>query len=160
MQKLFKGIQTINLVFALVAGIAVLVLTLVILYDVAFRYIFAKPLAWSIDFGELAMMVLVYMPAALLCQEGGHVRVEIVVSRFSGRKQENLELFTSLAGLCFAVLLEWQALVTLCTTYREGTLTMIGRLPVYPAIAFFVAGAFFLILQYLVNILQRITSSD
>lgn len=154
MKTLFRGIKKINLFFALVAGFVVLLLTVVILYDVTFRYIFLKPLAWSIDFGELAMLVVIYMPAALLSQEGGHIRVDMLVSRFSRGKREILELFSSIAGLCFAVLLAWQAFVTVGATYSEGTQTMIGRLPVYPAVAFFAAGSFLLILQQLVNIIS------
>jgi TRAP-type C4-dicarboxylate transport system permease small subunit len=144
----------VNLGFALVAGIFTFALVFVVLYDVTFRYLLAKPITWSMDFGELAMLPIVYMPAALLSQEGGHVQVELFLSTLGRRRRAFADIVSSLGGLCFAVLLEWQAIVTLGVAYREGSLTMIGRVPVYPAVIFFVVGAFALSVQQLVNVFK------
>jgi len=154
--KLYKGLQIVNRLFALGAGVIVAILTVVILYDVTARYIICKPLAWSIDFGELALLPIVYLPAALLSQEGGHVNVELLVRHFSGKVRAVVDIFTSLLGLFFAALLGWQSIVIFFDVFERGTLTMIGNLPVYPAVGFFIIGALLFTLQQLINLLKSI----
>jgi len=89
------------------------------------------------------MVLLVYLPCALLWQDRSHVTVDIIVNRFSGRGRAVLDSIVSLLVLGFATLLTWQSIVTLCDVYSRGTVTMVGRLPVYPAAVFFVIGMFF-----------------
>lgn len=156
MHNVCNRIQAANRLFCNLAGVMVGILSVVILYDVVMRYVLKRSMDWAVDFGELAMLLLVYLPSALLLQERRHVFVELIVERLSGRRRAVLDVLNSLFVLGFSALLAWQSIVTLFDVYQRGNVTMVGKLPVYPATVFFVLGALLLMLQGLMNLVQDI----
>lgn len=159
MHKLYNVLQRINRLSIVLTGLLLGCLCLVVIYDVFFRYVFVKPLDWAVDFGQLVMLPLIYLPAAYLSKHRGHVSVDILTNLLSGRAREVLEIFGSLIGVCFSALLGWQAIIIFCDVYKQNTVTMIGKLPVYPAVVFLVIGSFLLLVQEILNLLENINST-
>jgi len=156
MHVLYNRIQRINRLFTVLTGWFVGCLCVVVLYDVLFRYIFAKPLGWAVDFGELVMLPIIYLPAAYISKERGHVSIDVLINRLPARAKRVFEIFGSLMGICFSALLGWQAVIIFCDVYIRNTVTMMGKLPVYPAAMFFVIGVFLLFVQEILNLLENI----
>lgn len=70
-------------------------------YSVVMRYFFKKPPIWVVQTCEYALLWSVFLGAAWLLREKGHVAVDILYSRMGPRAKVWFNLFTFLmGGLC------------------------------------------------------------
>lgn len=90
---------------ALIAGFAILAMTLLITTDVVLRYVFNAPTKWIDEISTYLMVVAVFLGLAYTLREKGHVSVEFVTERLSTRIRDWVKVFSSIALLIFAVIL-------------------------------------------------------
>ncbi|MGE0315407.1 MAG: TRAP transporter small permease [Lautropia sp.] len=79
-----KGLRPVFWLEAM-AGVALLAMMLLVVVDVAGRYLFATPLAGAIELVQFAMVIAVFggLPAASL--RGRHISLDILQNRLRGR---------------------------------------------------------------------------
>lgn len=92
---------------AMLAGIAVFSLMLLAVVSVGGRNFFNQPLQGYVDWIEQAMPLIAFMGIAYLQREGGHIRMDMVISRLQGRALWAAEWLTVLLMLVFMGLLVW-----------------------------------------------------
>ncbi len=138
----------------LAAGIVTLVLFGLIIIEVLMRYVVHLAFTWVFDVAELSLLLIFFLPAAMIACEGGHIRVELVTDRLHGKTRYIVELVTYLLSLLFAVLIMWRGLVAFSTLRTAGSLTMAGGVPLAPAVFFVFLGGLFYTLQLLVQIVK------
>jgi TRAP-type mannitol/chloroaromatic compound transport system permease small subunit len=127
----------------------IVVLTAIVCYDVAARYIFRAPTSWAFDGAYILYGSLFMMAGAYTLSRNGHVRGDVLYGFFPPRFQAGVDLalyflfflpgITALAwsGIEFARF-SWQL--------REHSSTMAGGPPLYHFKALIpVAGAFVLV---------------
>ena len=101
-----------------VFGLLTFILTFTITYDVFMRYFFKRPVIWATDINGALLLALVFMGGGYALLHGGHVKVDIIYSRFPPRMKAILDLVTypSLFIICFVLVLyggetAWEALI-------------------------------------------------
>jgi len=94
--------------------------TLLLLYEVFTRYIFHRPSIWSLDTAAYALLYLALLGAPWLQKEDGHVRIEIITSRFSARAREMITGVTSLIASASCGIFCWQATAITCEAFKAG----------------------------------------
>ncbi len=88
-------------VSAIVSAIGLLILTLLVVVDVASRNVFDKPIDGAVEATELLMPYIVFLSLAFALNRGEHVRVTILVDRMPSRFK-TISLVASYAlGLVF-----------------------------------------------------------
>jgi TRAP-type C4-dicarboxylate transport system permease small subunit len=79
--------------------------------DVFFRYILNAPLTGAIEVSELLMVVLVFPALGWIAIERGHIKVDLLVSRWPKRVQMIVEIITLILSLGTYAYITWQSLL-------------------------------------------------
>lgn len=107
LSRLDTGLLSVERVLALLSGLAVFSLMVIAVVSVGGRNAFNQPLPGYVDWIEQAMPLIAFMAASYTMRFGGHIRMDIIVGRFSGRLLWGAELLTTLVTLALMVLLVW-----------------------------------------------------
>jgi TRAP-type C4-dicarboxylate transport system permease small subunit len=94
-------------VMALISGLAVFSLMLLAVVSVSGRNFFNAPLPGYVDWIEQAMPLIAFMGVAFTQRDGGHIRMDILVSNLKGRTLWAAEFITTFVMLILMVLLVW-----------------------------------------------------
>lgn len=92
---------------ALLSGLAVFSLMVLAVVSVGGRNAFNAPLPGYVDWIEQAMPLIAFMGIAYVQRDGTHIRMDLLVSRLSGRTLWLFELISVLLILLLMVLLVW-----------------------------------------------------
>jgi TRAP-type C4-dicarboxylate transport system permease small subunit len=116
------------------AYVATAVLGLMVLLttaDVLLRYIFRSPITGAYELTEF-MMVVVAFPALAWCAvKGGHVKVDLVMSRLPPRVQSIVDSITLLAALGTYVIMTWQGAMQANLVKATSSLLRWPHVPFY-----------------------------
>ena len=123
--KLLKGIA-----MATVAAMMFLTAT-----DVILRYVFNRPISGAYELIEYMMAVLIPFGLAYCALQGGHVSVDLLVSRFSKKTQSILGSITTLLCLGLFILITWQNVIYIGENFKSKLTSAVLFIPVYPFIA-------------------------
>jgi TRAP-type C4-dicarboxylate transport system permease small subunit len=108
--------------FALVAGALVVLLTLLIVCDVAARYLRWFSLTWALEASEYMLYAITFLGAPWVLREEGHIAVELLVERLSPPARARVRRLTDTIGatVC-ALLLAYSSLVA-WRSHKSGIL--------------------------------------
>ena len=102
--------QKLNVVgkyLALVSGLAVFSLMILAVISVGGRNFFNQPLSGYVDWIEQAMPLIAFIGISYTQRNGGHIRMDMVVGKLSGRTLYFVEFITTLLILTLMVLMVW-----------------------------------------------------
>jgi TRAP-type C4-dicarboxylate transport system permease small subunit len=94
-------------VLALVSGLAIFSLMLLAVVSVSGRHFFNMPIPGYVDWIEQVMPLIAFMGIAYTQRNGGHIRMDMLVAKLSGRALWLFEWLTSLCVLVLILLLIW-----------------------------------------------------
>lgn len=158
--------RSLNLVIRLVermsyglaaaTGVTVLVLFCMVIFIVGARTLLGKSSIALFDLTQLLLFMVFFLPVALIARRGGHVAIEFVTVRLSGRCRYTARLAALVLPLIFAVLIMWRGWDAIWSLRASGTATIGAALPLYPwAIVIFLGGLVYS-LQMVILILREI----
>ena len=107
LSRLDRALLRVERVMALLSGLAVFALMLLAVISVAGRNFLNQPLPGYVDWIEQAMPLIAFMGISWVQREGGHIRMDLLVSKLRGRALWLVELITTLFILGLMVLLVW-----------------------------------------------------
>jgi TRAP-type C4-dicarboxylate transport system permease small subunit len=96
--RISKVFYSVAEILAWIGYIGIAAITLIVLVDVCGRYFFNKPLLGGVEFVELAMIGFGGFAIMYTAVKGGHVAVDLFISRFSTRSKRVMQIITSLLG--------------------------------------------------------------
>lgn len=99
-----RAVNQITLSASGIAGLALLVMTLIITMDVVLRYAFT-PTKWVHELSTYLMVVLVFMGLAYALKEDAHIKVDFLVVRLPRRIQDWMKVIHSALFLVFTIIL-------------------------------------------------------
>ncbi len=100
--------------------------------DVALRYIFNQPLAYSYELIESVLCLVVFFGIAICTARKGHVDIGIIVERFPQRVQAAISSFYYFLSTVLFGVIAWQMFAQTIQTQQMGKVTAILRIPYYP----------------------------
>jgi TRAP-type mannitol/chloroaromatic compound transport system permease small subunit len=109
LSRLDRRLERFERVVALWGGIAVFTMMLLAVVSVSGRNAFNRPLPGYVDWIELLMPLIAFLGIAWTKRQGGHIRMDILVGRLSGRVLWAVEFLTTLVALVLIGLLIWGA---------------------------------------------------
>jgi C4-dicarboxylate transporter DctQ subunit len=154
--KVEKGIRFAENIFVFIGGVMLMSLMLLGAGDVIGRYALNKPIFGTIEISETLMAGIVLLAWAYTQRTGGHVRVELFISRYSPRFRNLINLTVLLLSLALFIVIVQQS--------TELALEYLGEHRVFPTLGiqtgpfyFFVpVGAFLICLEFIIQIVHLI----
>lgn len=134
-------------------------LMLVLTYEVIMRYAFKAPTIWAFDIGYMLGGPIFLVGAAYTLRRKGHVRIDMVYSRFSPRWQAYLDIiftlifFFPLWGILLVKLIPY---VYYSWAFRENALESFWRPPIYPFKTVLPVGVALLLLQGIAEFIRSL----
>lgn len=107
LSQLDRGLLRLERLMALLCGLAVFSLMFLAVISVSGRNLFNAPLPGYVDWIEQAMALIAFLAISYTQRDGGHIRMDILVGRLSGRALWAAEFLTTLAAFALMVLLVW-----------------------------------------------------
>lgn len=134
---------------AFLSGFAVFGLMVLAVISVSSRNIFNQPLSGYVDWIQQAMPLIAFMGISFTQRDGGHIRMDMLVGKLTGRPLYLAELVTTVAMFILMALLVWGSWAHFQRSFdfasplwsRDSTMDI--GLPIWPAkllapVAFFV----------------------
>lgn len=107
LSRVDQGLMRLERFMALLAGLAVFGLMVLAVVSVSGRNGFNEPLPGYVDWITQLMPLIAFMGISYVQRDGGHIRMDILVSRLSGRPLWLFEFITTALILILMVLLVW-----------------------------------------------------
>lgn len=151
------GTHSLSSTLGLIAG-GVIVLTVALTFaDVFGRYALNNPISGAMDATELMLVCMVFWGGAYTVLARGHVRVDVVVSRFSRHTQAILSSATTFISLVIGVLISWQLFRRAWFLLLHPEIrTDVLRWPVAPFMYIAATGVLLLCLELVVDLFHHL----
>jgi len=107
LSRLDQKLDHVGRFFALLSGLAIFSLMILAVLSVGGRNFFNQPLSGYVDWIEQAMPLIAFMGVSYTQRNGGHIRMDMLVGRLSGRALYLAELITTIAILALMILIVW-----------------------------------------------------
>jgi TRAP-type C4-dicarboxylate transport system permease small subunit len=132
-------------------GILLMVIMLaVVTLDICARYFFNKPLLWTHEVTEYAMVWVTFLGAAWVLRKEGHVIVDIVPSRLNAKAKAMLFTVVSIIGIPMMFLFIWYGTkVTIDLYLTKRMLSTVMMPPAWILYTIIPLGSLLLMLQFL-----------
>lgn len=88
--------------------------------DVASRYFFAAPITWVYEVTEYILLMVPCLAMAWLARHNGHVVIDVLTSRLSGRPRARLTATTHLVVAVTCGFVAWWGAVVTFTSFKAG----------------------------------------
>jgi TRAP-type C4-dicarboxylate transport system permease small subunit len=115
----------------LLAGVAVLVLAVLISFDVLMRYFLNRPQLIVDEVGPFLLLLVIFGAAAQTFRLGGHVRVDLVTAYLPPPVRAWLRVVNLVIGLVFLAVVIWVTTQSALTAYRYGRVSAVMLYPLW-----------------------------
>jgi TRAP-type mannitol/chloroaromatic compound transport system permease small subunit len=141
-----------------IASLLIIPLTVVVIYEVIMRYIFDAPTIWGFELTTFLYGVHYMLGLSYTQVYGGHVKVDVVISRFSSRTQAGINIFTSLVFFMpvMTALTIWSFKYGITSTMGLEHDSTSWAPPIYPLKLIMAISFFFLLLQGIGDLIKNI----
>jgi TRAP-type C4-dicarboxylate transport system permease small subunit len=117
---------------ALGAGVALLGLLGLVLFDVVMRYALRLPFLGAYEMTELAMVLIVFLALPYCAATGGHVAVDVLSPILDRPGLRWLTVAIHLSGAVLMAVIAWQATLYAIVSGQRGEATNMLRIPKQP----------------------------
>ena len=153
LNQINKYMKMINTTFSLLGGWFLITIMAINVYEVIARYVFNAPTIWTVEISTYLMLISVFLAAAYTLQEGGHTKVDFLISRLSTKNRRIIDIITSILGIIFVVVLVWKSTELALFTHTIGSKSMTQlAIPLFPIYIIVPIGSFILLLQYFLQL--------
>ena len=153
----FRVVGSISRAKWIAAQFLVLGTTALITLEVVSRYFLGRPLGWSVEVSEWALLAITFLGAAMVLRNDGHVRVDIVTRALPPNARRVASVAASAIGFSVSLLACYYTAKTAYGEYLAGILTIhVLKFPRFWLLMFFPLGFLFLTLEWLRKLLVGI----
>jgi len=156
-EQLNKGLQSwvhpVSRVANHVASVTLFLMMFLTIADVFLRKVFSRSILGTVELTEFMMVVLVFFALAHTEVLNGHVKVDLVMSRFGKRVQALADMSTQFVCFLLFGLVTWSALVHSARMRASGEVSQDLWLPIYPFVYVVAVGSGLLSLALLIKFL-------
>ncbi|MFN3209073.1 MAG: TRAP transporter small permease subunit [Roseovarius sp.] len=152
MLYLSRAITAVNRGLFSMSKWLVYAIVLLMLWEVLSRYLMASPTSWAPELATLIFGPFFLLGGPYLLHTGGHVAVDLLSAKATGRAAKVLALVGLVLAAAFGAILLWFALPLAWQSYSYGeTSYSAWNPPIWPAKVFLPLAALLLVLQALAD---------
>lgn len=158
MNAIARAIDTFNEMFGRLIAPLLAVITVIVIYDIAIRFLIGRPSDWAFDITKMLFGAHFMLLAAYGLRHHAHVEVDVLKRLLSRRKQALLDI---IGYLIFFVPFIWMLLTFgwsfFSRSFSRGETTYgVVSIPVYPVKAVIFIAAATLLLQAIAVVIRAI----
>ena len=154
---LVRAVDFLSLVSGYLAGLAILLATLVIMEAVIVRYVLRMPTIWQGEFAVYLLIGATFVGAAYGLRHDSHINIELITTHLPPGFKRWLDLLTSLLSLAFCAYLAWKGAYMWWEAYEGGWRTSsLWSIPLVYPYAILPLGMGLTSLQYCVKIAGQV----
>ncbi len=158
MIKLIDAIETLLMRLGVASGIATLLITVVVVVDVAGRSIFNNPIHGATELAELLLVGMVFFGLAAAQQGRQNYSIDIATRHLPASVQGLVDLLGYIVCLGIVVILAWLSTNQAFVSWGRGEAGFgIIPFPIWPARFVLAFGFWLLALQLVCDILRHLT---
>lgn len=131
-RSIFKIINSLSQAANVIGIVILAVMMLLTVGDVFMRYVFRRPIMGTVELTEYMMVCVVYFALAWCAIKGKHIKVDLVVSRFSPRVLVILDSITYSAGLGLYAVITWRSFSESISVRQAHLISAMLHVPVFP----------------------------
>ena len=137
--------------FRVLTMVLLVFLMLSVTYAVIQRYVFNATTTGLFEIWEYTLLYIPMLGAAWLVRKGGHVGVDIVLSKLQPKTQIILNTTTTLLSALICIALAWYGTQVTWESFQAGFRIMESELfpPEYPILMIIPIGTFLLFIEFL-----------
>ena len=144
---------------AYLAGIIILVTTFFVTVSALIRYLGFRAPIWTLQYTEYGLLWFTFLGAAWLLREGGHIRIDTVLSRLYAPTRRKVDIINDILGFVVSVAIFWFGTLHTIDLYQRGIMEVKGVIvPKSPLFLIIPLGGLTLSIQFVRNFLKKIRS--
>lgn len=160
MRTIVKIIDAINEWVGRIISLLMIPLVLITVYEVVMRYVFRNPTIWAWDLNIQIFAAIIMLGGGYTLLNDGHVKVDVIISKFSEKTKTILELLAPVFILISAgVLMVYGWDMAWMSFQIRETVATVWAPPYYYMKALVPAGALLLFLQGLSETIKGFTKA-
>ena len=128
-QLLFR----LETLLTLLGGIVILLLVFLATTNILGRWLFSLPISGYVDWVEQSMAFFAFLGIAYTQRQGGHIRMDILVSHIHGWRLWAVEFFSAFLMLLVTLALIYGSYLHFYRAYNIGDSSLDINLPTWPA---------------------------
>ena len=153
-----KRVNQISEVFGVVAVVVLVCMMMLTVCDVCLRYFFNRPIMASAELTEYMMVIVGFLGLAWCAVKGMHIKVQLIVGKFSEKTQGIIDVINSVIILGLCVLIGSQSFsegMVARVMGRGSDITDIPHYPFYMVVVFGYILLFFVMISILVQSITK-----
>lgn len=155
MLPLIEAVEWLLLRLGVVSGFATLLITIVVVVDVAGRAMFSAPMHLATEISELLLVVMVFLGLAGAQQTRQNYAIDMATRALPIPVQHAVETLGYLFCLCLTIVLGWLSTKQAIAAYDRGEAGFgIVSFPIWPARMILALGFWLLSVQFVCDILR------
>jgi TRAP-type C4-dicarboxylate transport system permease small subunit len=115
----------------LAGGLATLVITLLVCYDVLMRYFVGEPQLFVDELSSFLLVLVIFGGVAETFRAGAHVRVDLVAARLPAAARAWLRVVTLGLGVVLLAVIIWVTTQSALTAYRYERVSTVMLYPIW-----------------------------
>lgn len=160
-EQISKGLQSwvhpVSRMMSRIASVFLFLMMLLTVADVFLRKVYSKSILGTVEVTEFMLLIVVFFALAHTEVLNGHVKVDLVMSRFGPRAQAFVDMITQLVCFVLCILITWSTLVYSEMMRAAGERSQDLWLYVFPFIYIVAAGCAVLALTLLIKTFLALT---
>ena len=142
--------DAVTVLFAFLAAVLLVFVTLAVTYEVITRYLFASPTTWVIEITEYCLLFITFLGMAWVLKNEWHVKVDLVLNLLNPRAQALVNTMTSILGVLISLALCWYGgRVSWDVFVRDYYQFAVLKIPYVYVISVIPIGSLLLLIQFL-----------
>jgi TRAP-type mannitol/chloroaromatic compound transport system permease small subunit len=136
----------------------IVIVAFIVVFEVVARDTFTAPTKWAWPVNGQLICAFVVLAGGYNLLHRGHIRMDLLYSRWSSRNQKIVDIFTSFLPLFyygvllyFGAQLAWESLIT-----NERAMSGVFSYPRYPLRMVFTIGVFLVLLQVVAQFIRNL----
>jgi TRAP-type C4-dicarboxylate transport system permease small subunit len=158
--RIENGIHTASRTLDWIARGILVMLAISVLVDVVARNI-NQPITGNVEVAEPLLVAIAYFALAYTHMQRGHIRVEVLYTRFSARTKDIMDIITTLLATGVFGAMVWalvSRVVSIVASPDGGPLTPgILEIPLAPMFVLIALGVFVLCLELILDVVTTVT---
>jgi C4-dicarboxylate transporter DctQ subunit len=144
---------------AYLGGIIILAITIAVTASALVRYLGFRAPIWTLQYTEYGLLWFTFLGAAWLLREGGHIRIDTVISRLYAPSRRKVEITNDILGFIVSVVIFWFGTLHTIDLFQRGIMEVKGvTVPKSPFFLIIPIGGLTLSIQFVRNFLKKIRS--
>jgi TRAP-type C4-dicarboxylate transport system permease small subunit len=135
------------------------VITFFVTVSALIRYLGFRAPIWTLQYTEYGLLWFTFLGAAWLLREGGHIRIDTVLSRLYAPTRRKVDIINDILGFVVSVAIFWFGTIHTIDLYQRGIMEVKGVIvPKSPLFLIIPLGGLTLSIQFVRNFFKKIRS--